>query len=727
MAPHWNFRKPRLPANAAVGRIEEYDPKAATLQRYQRNLKRHILAGKIMTFNPQHKQWERPYFQASERRSGKILIRADQIAILTSKPVLCPHALNPLRHTRDCTMTIQPNFSGTPSLYLQVCNGSHDCPFRIPIPGSVDELAYVYGSYGFFSLGKSLDRATHNAGECEALESSYTRGDFRYGTRLHPAHDSSTPPLLLAWDLAVNPNGQNLANQHQHFVGTATGFTIRNLHSTRGISLRVWELLRRSAVSCSVCLCMYSMDGYQDHLDQKGICRNWFSPRLATPLIQKTDNITPDMVWDVVDEQNAASEEWWDKTAPTRAALLEWNSRIGINKDVWAVVSTMGVLCRECSRIRPSTQLQFYVYRIRFSVIWQVVLLDPDPFRQELRRTRPSFNLGAFLRTCSQGGLLGPKMVHATPFLGSPIVDHFHENVFNLDSPASSSSSSPIPHTSPDDSESALNDFSPHSSHFLPMYDLSEDIRHSSILSLSDPPSSPTLFTGFVPIAGTTDLSPPAHTFPYGLLPAGPPVDTFSDLRVGIFPFGAEPSGTDKELHGVDEHSLANFLQPSSTTGESLDDDSIPSSNDSLVHSVSIHTSPQQPTSDFELFSATSVTEQHPNHGDLELLAAAGIHGHVSSKTIGSMAHAEGNLTPSYDVSLDSSNRAWSFVRSQQNRRRPDEVDRKYKCNWSHCKKSYGSLNHLNTHVLRQKHGPKRSPDGASSFIKLVYGLMTNF
>ncbi|CAO3563974.1 unnamed protein product [Mortierella alpina] len=43
-------------------------------------------------------------------------------------------------------------------------------------------------------------------------------------------------------------------------------------------------------------------------------------------------------------------------------------------------------------------------------------------------------------------------------------------------------------------------------------------------------------------------------------------------------------------------------------------------------------------------------------------------------------------------------------------RRRFDEIERLYVCNWADCEKSYGTLNHLNAHVNMQKHGPKRHP-----------------
>ncbi|KAE8245302.1 hypothetical protein A4X13_0g5995 [Tilletia indica] len=43
-------------------------------------------------------------------------------------------------------------------------------------------------------------------------------------------------------------------------------------------------------------------------------------------------------------------------------------------------------------------------------------------------------------------------------------------------------------------------------------------------------------------------------------------------------------------------------------------------------------------------------------------------------------------------------------------RRRYDEIERLYRCNWPGCTKSYGTLNHLNAHVAMQKHGAKRLP-----------------
>jgi hypothetical protein len=43
-------------------------------------------------------------------------------------------------------------------------------------------------------------------------------------------------------------------------------------------------------------------------------------------------------------------------------------------------------------------------------------------------------------------------------------------------------------------------------------------------------------------------------------------------------------------------------------------------------------------------------------------------------------------------------------------RRRPEEIERLYQCNYPGCTKAYGTLNHLNAHVAMQQHGKKRLP-----------------
>ncbi|CAO3654265.1 unnamed protein product [Mucor hiemalis] len=66
--------------------------------------------------------------------------------------------------------------------------------------------------------------------------------------------------------------------------------------------------------------------------------------------------------------------------------------------------------------------------------------------------------------------------------------------------------------------------------------------------------------------------------------------------------------------------------------------------------------------------------------------------------------------------STSSDNKVYSFVaipgtnQRKRPRRRYDEIERLYHCNFSGCTKAYGTLNHLNAHVSMQQHGAKRHP-----------------
>ncbi|KAF9347208.1 hypothetical protein BGX34_003314 [Mortierella sp. NVP85] len=74
-------------------------------------------------------------------------------------------------------------------------------------------------------------------------------------------------------------------------------------------------------------------------------------------------------------------------------------------------------------------------------------------------------------------------------------------------------------------------------------------------------------------------------------------------------------------------------------------------------------------------------------------------------------------MHPGWPQSADvNGSKVYSFVplsgvnSKKRPRRRFDEIERLYVCNWGDCEKAYGTLNHLNAHVSMQKHGPKRLP-----------------
>lgn len=56
----------------------------------------------------------------------------------------------------------------------------------------------------------------------------------------------------------------------------------------------------------------------------------------------------------------------------------------------------------------------------------------------------------------------------------------------------------------------------------------------------------------------------------------------------------------------------------------------------------------------------------------------------------------------------------------KRQRKKFDEIDRHYLCNFENCNKAYGTLNHLNTHVMIQNHGPKRMPEEFTELRKML-------
>ncbi|ODO06053.1 hypothetical protein L198_01282 [Cryptococcus wingfieldii CBS 7118] len=81
------------------------------------------------------------------------------------------------------------------------------------------------------------------------------------------------------------------------------------------------------------------------------------------------------------------------------------------------------------------------------------------------------------------------------------------------------------------------------------------------------------------------------------------------------------------------------------------------------------------------------------------------------SDQMGYMSLSSGVLPP---TSLPSAGGGGGSSGSGQPRKRPrrryEEIERLYHCGWNGCEKSYGTLNHLNAHVMMQKHGEKRLP-----------------
>lgn len=68
------------------------------------------------------------------------------------------------------------------------------------------------------------------------------------------------------------------------------------------------------------------------------------------------------------------------------------------------------------------------------------------------------------------------------------------------------------------------------------------------------------------------------------------------------------------------------------------------------------------------------------------------------------LGYSYGMAGASYESAADLENK-----RGRRFRRRYNQILRKYNCSYPGCSKSYGSLNHLNTHIVTKKHGQRKS------------------
>jgi hypothetical protein len=57
--------------------------------------------------------------------------------------------------------------------------------------------------------------------------------------------------------------------------------------------------------------------------------------------------------------------------------------------------------------------------------------------------------------------------------------------------------------------------------------------------------------------------------------------------------------------------------------------------------------------------------------------------------------------------------------------RKPEEVVRFHKCGWNGCEKGYDKVDHLNLHVLKHSHRPKRNVRGNNSLASSIYYLLS--
>ncbi|KAF8214597.1 hypothetical protein K438DRAFT_2008852 [Mycena galopus ATCC 62051] len=201
----------------------------------------------------------------------------------------------------------------------------------------------------FYSTEVAEARKHSDVDALKYLDEITDEGLLERDPSVHPVwnYDIVTPPVLRVYDMHVYGSLHNRRLQHLQFVGKPTGQVIRDMTQALGVPFCDYAALVRSTQRCDCCLAYFSPDGYNDHR-REGKCSN--HPALlpipsAEPFKEEfkfrsfRDGQRPQWIGDTIH-------------TPVGAALLEWNSRLGIPCDVWLTVASAMVLCAGCDLVR---------------------------------------------------------------------------------------------------------------------------------------------------------------------------------------------------------------------------------------------------------------------------------------------------------------------------------------------------------------------------------------
>ncbi|KAF9184496.1 hypothetical protein BGZ50_003638 [Haplosporangium sp. Z 11] len=154
---------------------------------------------------------------------------------------------------------------------------------------------------------------------------------------------------------------------------------------------------------------------------------------------------------------------------------------------------------------------------------------------------------------------------------------------------------------------------------------------------------------------------------------------------------------------------------PSESSGSSPLNNSTSFSHGSLVGANAVPVQNMPRASPVVGYMDSLTLQQNPIHAHTHAQQAQ-VQAQQHASTMHSVAWSQDGGGDMSGVDGANGSKVYSFVpltgstSKKRPRRRFDEIERLYVCNWGDCVKAYGTLNHLNAHVHTQKHGPKRLP-----------------
>ncbi|KAK6971520.1 hypothetical protein R3P38DRAFT_3242259 [Favolaschia claudopus] len=204
----------------------------------------------------------------------------------------------------------------------------------------------------YFSATVATARARSDVFVMEICWDGVFTGRFQDTPSAHPLYPqlgAVTHLVMQPYDPAYNPGCLDRTYQHLHFFDSKIGRCIRALNSTLGVTSDVVQGLIDDSKRCPSCSCQYSFEGYNAHI-RDGLCGNTPNPTPVTPA-------APHAPYHGLDNRELPAGKCLGRYAefldtPIGASMLEWNSKLGIPTDVWALVATAVEECETCHFVR---------------------------------------------------------------------------------------------------------------------------------------------------------------------------------------------------------------------------------------------------------------------------------------------------------------------------------------------------------------------------------------
>ncbi|KAJ6470803.1 hypothetical protein C8R47DRAFT_1148378 [Mycena vitilis] len=208
------------------------------------------------------------------------------------------------------------------------------------------------GISSYFSANKAMQRAAYNKHFAVTVQDNQVSGHYKKYPEAHPAwkaglHDA--PAIMVVY----HPDSLRSYTAPMTLMTTLCGVMLSELNSTMGLPKLTFLRLLVQSIVCEVCACAFSVEGYDAHRQMhkgKRVCSN-------TPDLYQIEEKSPEIegLYDMKTRSYPVGISLPTHTVHTDCmigrAWIAWNSRIGVLLDVWAILASAWVHCRDCDLV----------------------------------------------------------------------------------------------------------------------------------------------------------------------------------------------------------------------------------------------------------------------------------------------------------------------------------------------------------------------------------------